>query len=48
MIKRGDTKNLTLPSYPMEWLKKYLNLYILSKGGKYVYAQYHYEREIRK
>ncbi|MCD6420423.1 MAG: hypothetical protein J7L41_06925, partial [Synergistetes bacterium] len=31
---------LSIVSYPMEWLKKYLNLHILSKGGKYVYAQY--------
>ncbi len=31
---------LSVVSYPMEWLKKYFNLHILSKGGKYVYAQY--------
>ncbi len=31
---------LSVVSYPMEWLKKYLNLHILSKCGKYVYAQY--------
>ncbi len=33
---------LSVVSYPMEWLKKYLNLHVLSKGGKYVYAQYHF------
>ena len=33
---------LSVVSYPMEWLKKYLNLHILSKGGKYVYAQYQF------
>ncbi len=31
---------LDVVSYPVEWLRKYLNLYIISRGGKYVYAQY--------
>jgi transposase len=31
---------LGVVSYPMEWLRKYLNLYIISRGGKYVYAWY--------
>nr|WP_022671130.1 hypothetical protein [Hippea alviniae] len=31
---------LSVVSYPMKWLRKYLNLYIISKSGKYVYAQY--------
>ncbi len=29
---------LKISGYPWEWLNKFLNLFIISKGGKYVYA----------
>ena len=38
---------LGVVSYPMEWLRKYLNLHIISRGGKYVYAQCHMDEMYR-
>ncbi len=31
--------------YPYEWLSKFVNLYIFSKGGKYVWASYQNRNE---
>ncbi len=31
---------IRVAGYPYEWLSKFVNLYIFSKGGKYVWASY--------
>ena len=31
---------IRVAGYPYEWLSKFVNLYIFSRGGKYVWASY--------